>query len=290
VLYVVNHLLLKQTWPRSALLLAALLATTVAHADIIDGVNDLRRRGCAGTRGAPTQLKRAAGLNDVAREWSRGGRLADALPRTSYRAVVSSSMRVEGTSDDRAILDVLAKGYCKTIVDPAFTEIGMYRRNDGVWIVVAAPFSPPAKRDVATVARRVLELVNQARARDRKCGSTSFRAVPPLTSAPALDRAGLAHAQDMAAHSRFDHRGSDGSTPAQRATRAGYAWRTVGENIAAGAADADTVTQGWLDSPGHCANIMGPQFTQMGIGYAVNDKSKAGIYWSQVFGSPAPSK
>jgi uncharacterized protein YkwD len=42
---------------------------------------------------------------------------------------------------------------------------------------------------------------------------------------------------------------------------------------------------GWLDSPGHCANLMDPSFTEMGAGYAVNPNSKAGTaYWTQVFG------
>jgi uncharacterized protein YkwD len=272
---------------RILLLIAALFIPSVASADLIDGVNDIRHRGCGGARGVPTTLKRVSGLNDVAREWSRGGRLREALPRTDYRAVNSASMRVEGTTDDRAILNVLRNTYCETILDPSITEIGMYRRDRNVWIVVAAPFSPPTPRDATTVAQNVLELVNRARARDRKCGATPYRAVPPLASAKVLDRAALVHAQDMAAHSMFEHRGTDGSTPAERATRAGYVWRSVGENIAAGAADAESVTAGWLDSPGHCANIMSPAFTEMGIAYAVNNKSKSGIYWSQVFAAPA---
>ena len=156
------------------LLLAALFIPSVASADLIDGVNDIRHRGCGGARGVPTTLKRASGLNDVAREWSRGGRLREALPRTDYRAVNSASMRVEGTTDDRAILNVLRNTYCETILDPSITEIGMYRRDRNVWIVVAAPFSPPTPRDATTVARTVLELVNRARARDRKCGTTPY--------------------------------------------------------------------------------------------------------------------
>lgn len=94
------------------------------------------------------------------------------------------------------------------------------------------------------------------------------------------------HAADMARNSFMAHRGSDGSSPSERADRAGYDWRTVGENVAAGPDDAAAVVQGWLDSPEHCANIMEPSFTEMGVAFAVDQRSRFGIYWAQVFGRP----
>jgi uncharacterized protein YkwD len=90
----------------------------------------------------------------------------------------------------------------------------------------------------------------------------------------------------MAAHNYFAHRGRDGSTVGQRATRGGYRWRAIGENIAAGPPTADAVVQGWLNSPDHCANLMGPHFTEMGVAFVVDTGSKHGIYWVQVFGAP----
>jgi uncharacterized protein YkwD len=90
----------------------------------------------------------------------------------------------------------------------------------------------------------------------------------------------------MANKKFFDHRGSDGSTVGPRAARVGYKWRTVGENIAVGVETPEDVVQGWLDSPGHCANIMAPGFTEMGIAFVVDRKSEAGIYWTQVFAAP----
>jgi uncharacterized protein YkwD len=90
----------------------------------------------------------------------------------------------------------------------------------------------------------------------------------------------------MAEHSYFSHDGRDGSQPADRATRAGYVWRSVGENIAAGQASADEAVRGWIDSPPHCANLMSPRYTEMGVAYAVNLNSKMAIYWAQVFGAP----
>jgi uncharacterized protein YkwD len=61
--------------------------------------------------------------------------------------------------------------------------------------------------------------------------------------------------------------------------------RTFQENIAAGQMTADTVVQGWINSPGHCANIMSPAFSEMGAAFVVNNQSSQGIYWAQVFGA-----
>ena len=91
----------------------------------------------------------------------------------------------------------------------------------------------------------------------------------------------------MASHDQFEHTGHDGSTPAQRVRRTGYAPRgVVGENIAVGAGTADEVMRGWLASPGHCANLMDRRFTEMGIGYVMDAASESGIYWTQVLASP----
>jgi uncharacterized protein YkwD len=272
--------------PSVVLALASLLVLPAAHADIVAGINKIRARGCEGKRGVATPLNKSAGLDEVARAWSRGGRLTEAIARTDYRIVNSASMRVEGTNDERTILDVLKQGYCKNIVDASFTEIGLYQRGERVWVVVATPQALPTPADADTVAARVLTLVNRARATPRKCGSTSMPAVLPLKPSAQLDAAALAHAKDMTSHDFFEHRGSDGSTVADRVTRAGYLWQTVGENISAGAASAQGVVQGWLDSPGHCSNLMRAEFREMGIGYDTNPKTRAGIYWSQVFASP----
>jgi uncharacterized protein YkwD len=136
------------------------------------------------------------------------------------------------------------------------------------------------------VDQRVLDLVNQARASPRSCGTRRFAAAPPLAWDERLARASLAHATEMARYEFFDHQGRDGSQIGQRARRAGYAWRSIGENIAAGQASAEEVTAGWIASPGHCANLMNPGFSAMGVAYAVNPTSRLGIYWAQAFGAP----
>ena len=144
---------------------------------------------------------------------------------------------------------------------------------------------PPADASMA-VALRVLMLVNQARERPRICGDKRFPGAKPVTLSEALSRASLAHASDMAQHNYFSHQGRDASSPADRVARAGYKWRAVGENIAAGQTTPESVVEGWLQSPQHCANVMAPQFREMGFAFSVNRSSEAGIYWVQLFGAP----
>jgi uncharacterized protein YkwD len=255
-----------------------------ANANLVDDINELRAEGCAKRPGVKAKLKPSRELDAVASEWSKGGRLREALARANYQAVNSASMHIQGAPNNRALLDALVSNYCETITEPSFTSIGVAQKSKDVYVVVALPFTAPATRDAKQIAEQTLVLVNQARAQPRKCGSKSFPAAASLTLSATLNRAALIHAQDMAQHNFFEHEGSDGSTVADRATRVGYQWRSIGENIAAGPTTAASVVKGWLDSPGHCANIMDPAFAEMGIAYATEPKSQAWIYWSQVFG------
>ena len=88
----------------------------------------------------------------------------------------------------------------------------------------------------------------------------------------------------MAQYNYFSHQGRDGSSAADRLTRAGYVWKAVGENIAAGPTTPETAVDDWLRSPQHCATLMAPQFREMGVAYSVNRASESGIYWVQLFG------
>ncbi len=138
----------------------------------------------------------------------------------------------------------------------------------------------------SATARRILALVNQARATSRQCGGTTHQARGPLTLDTRLNAAAQGHARDMAANDYFDHTGRDGSNVGDRVTRQGYAWSAVGENIAAGQQTAEEVMRAWLDSPGHCSNIMSGSYTELGVGLATNSASRYGIYWAQNFAAP----
>ena len=45
------------------------------------------------------------------------------------------------------------------------------------------------------------------------------------------------------------------------------------------------VVEGWVSSAGHCANLMNPQYRELGAAYAVDPKSDPGIYWTAMFGA-----
>lgn len=90
----------------------------------------------------------------------------------------------------------------------------------------------------------------------------------------------------MAVNSYMDHTGRDGSSPADRISRTGYKWRMVGENLASGIMTPEETVAGWLQSPHHCENLMTRRFTEMGVAFAVNPATDAGVYWTQTFGTP----
>jgi len=154
---------------------------------------------------------------------------------------------------------------------------------------VCAVDSARARDSTADVRARVVELVNAARSKPRRCGSERFAAAPPLRESRALGDAATGHARDMLRRKFFDHRGSDGSQPRDRVLRAGYQSRLTGENIALGPESADEVVDGWLDSPGHCANIMDARFQEIGVGLA-SGKKRGQVYWVQNFGAPRSTK
>ncbi len=131
----------------------------------------------------------------------------------------------------------------------------------------------------------MLTLINNARAQSRSCGTTSYTAAPALAWHCQLETAATNHSESMAQEDYFSHTGSDGSSPGDRITATGYRWRTYGENIAAGYSDEQAVMDGWLSSPGHCANIMNSTFTEVGAG-KVNGGGYYGIYWTQDFATP----
>lgn len=146
--------------------------------------------------------------------------------------------------------------------------------EDGAW--------PPAWSDFEW---RVLELTNERRAQGASCGGESFGPAGPLEMNEAVRLAARLHSQDMGARNYFDHQSLDGRTFAQRMSQAGYGGATPwGENIAAGQPTPERVVQGWMESPGHCRNVMNPSFRVLGVGYALEAGSQFGHYWTQNFG------
>lgn len=124
----------------------------------------------------------------------------------------------------------------------------------------------------SSAAEQVIALVNAERAK-AGCGALSANAT--------LTKAAQGHSDDMAARDYFDHTNPDGDGPGERVTAAGYPWSTYGENIAMGQSTPEQVMEGWMNSPGHRANILNCDFKEIGVGI----HTSGGPYWTQVFGA-----
>ena len=136
--------------------------------------------------------------------------------------------------------------------------------------------SPPVPETAGWEA--MLTAVNETRASGAVCGGRWYPPVGPLTWDPRLERAAEEHAHDMSRNGHFDHYGTDGRDPGQRARLAGYNWWAVGENIARRQSSVDQVMEDWLESPGHCRQLLSPTYLELGA-------AEVDGYWAQVFGS-----
>jgi hypothetical protein len=133
----------------------------------------------------------------------------------------------------------------------------------------------------------VTEATNIHRSTPTDCGAEgSFAAAAPLQLNTELSKAAQAHAEDMRAGDFLDHTGSDGSDFVTRIERTNFEGSPRGENIASGYKSSQEVVDAWVDSDGHCAGLMNPDATKIGVGYAYEadagpDDQKT--YWVQVF-------
>ena len=259
-------------------------AGEVGNAPLLSAIARLRAGGCARNPGTTARLQPVARLDQVARRIAQGTPGDQAAKAAGYRATRMLTISMSGHGSTAAVARELAKTYCKQILDPQLTEVGVHGQGGSWWLVFAAPFAPPPESATAGVAAEVLALVNEVRSQPRLCGRQRFDAAGPLRPNPLLDHAAAAHARDMARHGYLEHRGRDGSSPADRAVRSGYRWRSVGENIASGQTTAEEVVRQWTGSPEHCANLMNADFVDMGIAFAVERDSPQGIYWAQALG------
>jgi uncharacterized protein YkwD len=146
----------------------------------------------------------------------------------------------------------------------------------------AGSSAPPS--GATALEDQVLALTNQRRAMGANCGGQNFAPAPALRGNETLRAVARAHSTDMGTRRYFDHNSLDGRTPFQRMMAAGYNSSPMGENIAAGNATAEATVTQWLNSPGHCRNIMNPSFRALGVGYANVAGSQYRHYWTQNFG------
>lgn len=121
----------------------------------------------------------------------------------------------------------------------------------------------------ADFRERTLTAINQRRAAGAQCGNQgSFPSASAVGWNDLLAQAAVGHSKDMAERDYFAHESPEGGTLSARVDATGYAWSSIGENIAKGASNAANVVDLWMASPGHCKNIMTARFRHIGMGCA----------------------
>lgn len=267
-------------------LLVATSAVANEEAQLVESINAYRSQ--VQRCGGQVSMELPPLVNDarLVLPASGSGDLQQAMSRASYPMVTVQAISLSGPCDAQSAMKAVQESFCQVVLDPQFIDIGVSREGRDWRIVLARSLLAARLGDSQTEGQRLLEMINTARTQPRQCGTQSFGAATPLSWNATLATAAATHSRAMANNNYFDHKDRDGRTPGDRAELAGYVGQQTGENIAAGQDKARKVVDGWLASPGHCANLMNPDFKELGAAYATDPKSDAGIYWTAMFGTP----
>jgi len=139
--------------------------------------------------------------------------------------------------------------------------------------------SGPASCNYSTsssYANEVANLINNARAQN---------GLPALAVNPQLTAAAQAHSIDMACHNLISHSGSDASSVGQRVAAAGYNASRSSE-IIYGSGYPQTAFEWWMNDQLHRDEILNPNITEMGVGYAYVSGTSYGGYYTVDFATP----
>ena len=184
----------------------------------------------------------------------------------------------------------IAVAFCAALAH-SFVEAGQVEASQHHATPVAQKSRPATRSsqgnaaiaDTADAARRVVELTNTFRRQEN---------LQPTGPAPQLASAARYFADFMARTEKFSH-SADGTEPAERATRFGYEYCVVAENIAYvfssqgtdSAELARRVVEGWQKSPGHRKNMLDPNVTESAVAIARSPRTDY-YYAVQLFGKP----
>jgi uncharacterized protein YkwD len=266
-------------------LLLAASAVASEESQLIESINVYRSQlqRCAGQ--VSSELPPLAADPRLALSGASIGNLQQAMAGAGYPMKNVQAISLSGPRDAASAMKAIQESFCQIVLDPQFVDVGVSRQDREWRIVVARPLLSARLGDWQAEGQKLLTELNAARTKPRQCGTQSFNATTPLAWNATLGSAAEAHSRSMANNNFFDHKDRDGRTPGDRAELAGYNFQQIGENIAAGQDTVRKVVDGWLASPGHCANLMNPQFNELGAAYANDPKSDAGIYWTAMFGA-----
>ncbi len=136
---------------------------------------------------------------------------------------------------------------------------------------IAAVENPPP---MSQMEKEIIDATNEKR---REHG------IETLSADPMLMTAARQHSQNMARQQTLSHT-LDGKSVEARVKGLDYKYLAIGENVSFNQPDAQSVVEGWMKSPGHRANILNANYTQIGVGVTADDQGRQ--YFTQVFGRP----
>jgi uncharacterized protein YkwD len=172
----------------------------------------------------------------------------------------------------------------QVLLNRKLSEVGIgYAHQNGAplnhfWVIMLAEPTRPA---AANWRQEIMRYVNRYRSRN---------GLSALSLEPILNKAAQAHSDDMAARDYFDHVTPNGKTVGDRVTRAGYRWRSVLENLAAGQETPRAVVDGWINSPPHRRALLSDAIVDAGVGYTFLAQDGGLVrkfhYWTLNMGKP----
>lgn len=214
------------------------------------------------------------------------------ITRAEIAVMIDSAYQVNRGDISVGFSDVPNKWYTASILDLASNRIikgyenGTFQPDKQVtraeFSVILAYAMEPSFRPVVTVPEpksetdyiqqfvaEVILLTNEQRQQ---------HGLAPLKEDKELTDVAQLKSQDMQQKDYFDHTSPTYGSPFEMMDRFGVSYRAAGENIAYGYRTPEAVVEGWMNSPGHRANILEDSFTHIGIGIGPK-----GFYWTQMF-------
>lgn len=137
--------------------------------------------------------------------------------------------------------------------------------------------------------QRAVEQINALRRQPAQCASTGAD-MQRLSWESRLAASAQEQARDLAVQDRLSHVDSRNRGLGVRLRSVGYAAAGAGENLAAGQSDIDDALQAWLASPSHCANLMQPEYRDVGLACVQRRGSRYERFWVAHFGVPATTQ
>lgn len=171
------------------------------------------------------------------------------------------------------ILNLASNGIIAGYADGSFGPNKEISRAEFAVIIartIEPGFIPPVNQEVDQATQfeqEVLRLTNKKRL---------AHGLEPLHLDKKLFEVARLKSKDMDDYDYFDHNSPNYGSPFEMMKEFGIQYQSAGENIAFGYGSPEAVVNGWMNSPGHRANILNESFTHLGVGFS-------NYYWTQMF-------